>query len=84
LKFPLAPIAALILIAGNAFAQSPDPNLGRNLAATCAKCHGTNGASQSVTENLAGMSKDDIVQKIAKNRVRLDFLLQAPEKRTAP
>jgi len=47
-----------------ALAQAPDPNLGRNLAATCANCHGTNGVSQGETETLAGIPKDDIVRKV--------------------
>jgi cytochrome subunit of sulfide dehydrogenase len=65
LKSPLLPSAATLLaIAGVAFAQVPDANLGRNLAAACAGCHGTNGVSQGVTESLAGMGKDDIVRKM--------------------
>ena len=35
-------------------AQGTDPNLGRNLAAACANCHGTNGVSQQGMPNLAG------------------------------
>ena len=49
---------------GRRCAQAPDPNLARNLAATCANCHGTNGVSQGETETLAGMPKDDIVRKM--------------------
>ncbi len=65
MKSPLlSSAAALIVGAGIAFAQSPDPNLGRNLAASCANCHGTNGVSQGVSESLAGMGKDDIVRKM--------------------
>lgn len=34
-----------------------DRNLGRNLAAQCANCHGTNGANQGGMPSLAGMSR---------------------------
>ena len=35
-------------------AHAQDRNLGRNLAAQCANCHGTNGVSQSAIPSLAG------------------------------
>ena len=47
-----------------ALAQGQDPNLGRNLAAGCANCHGTGGISQGTTESLAGMKKEDLVRKM--------------------
>ncbi len=50
-----AVIAATAVVASGAFAQS-DPTLARNLAATCANCHGTNGVSAGGTESLAGAS----------------------------
>ena len=40
------------------WAQGADPNLGRNLAATCANCHGTNGVSAGRhAESLAGTAE---------------------------
>jgi cytochrome c553 len=54
----------LALVAALAAAQAPDPNLARNLAATCASCHGTGGVSQGGTASLAGMAKDSIVRKM--------------------
>ena len=59
-------IAAALLapVAAAAAAQATDPNLARNLAATCASCHGTGGVSQGGTESLAGMAKDNIVRKM--------------------
>jgi cytochrome c553 len=38
--------------------------LGRNLAATCANCHGTGGVSVGVTATLAGTPKADMVAKM--------------------
>ena len=34
--------------------QAQDPNLARNLAATCANCHGTNGNARGEMKVLAG------------------------------
>lgn len=50
--------------AGAAFAQAPDPNLARNLAATCSTCHGTAGVSQGGIDSLAGRPRADIVRKM--------------------
>ena len=52
------------LNAAHAAGQGSDPNLGRNLAATCANCHGTNGVSVGEVASLAGRSKDEIVRKM--------------------
>ena len=64
---PFAPIAALCLLAFASTSQAADPNLGRNLAATCANCHGTNGnaVKGSGMDALAGMEKSKILQKLA-------------------
>jgi len=56
--------AALVAAALPALGQSPDPNAARNLAATCANCHGTGGASAGETASLAGMGKDEMVGKL--------------------
>ena len=46
-------------------AHAQDANLGRNLAATCANCHGTNGQARGDTvKPLAGVSADKIVAAI--------------------
>ena len=55
------------LLAAGAFslpASAQNANLGRNLAATCANCHGTDGRSVGGPEVLAGMPKDQMVQKM--------------------
>jgi len=59
----IAAVAAA-LGAGTAAAQAQDPNLGRNLAATCANCHGTNGISQGGVESLAGAGREDMIRKL--------------------
>jgi cytochrome subunit of sulfide dehydrogenase len=55
--------AAIAAFAATAIAQPADDRA-RNIAATCANCHGTNGASRGGIESLAGKSKDDIVSKM--------------------
>jgi cytochrome c553 len=46
-----------------ALAQSAD--LGRNLAATCANCHGTNGNARGDMKPLAGLAADKILAMLA-------------------
>lgn len=50
------------------FAQAADPNLGRNLAANCANCHGTNGRSAAGMPSLAGRPRDQLAQTIREFR----------------
>ncbi len=57
-------LAMLGLIGLSAGAHAQDPNLARNLAATCANCHGTNGHSLGGMESLAGEPKDKLMQKL--------------------
>jgi len=67
---PVLPAAAAVFVLVAATlnaplsAQGADPNLARNLAATCANCHGTGGVSQGVVPSLAGVPKADIVTKM--------------------
>ena len=42
----------------SAIAQATDPNLARNLAATCANCHGTTGRSVTSMPAIAGQPKE--------------------------
>ena len=56
--------AAAAAIATSAASQTGDANLARNLAATCANCHGTGGVSQGEVESLAGTPKDELVRKM--------------------
>jgi cytochrome subunit of sulfide dehydrogenase len=59
--------------AGSALAQSspaPAANmvLARNLAATCANCHGTNGNARGDMKSLAGMPADRLIATMADYR----------------
>lgn len=60
-------LATLWLLVAAAPAYAADPNLARNLAATCANCHGTNGhAIQGAgIDSLAGLNKAQAMQKLA-------------------
>ena len=60
-------VAALVscaALATPASAQGADPNLGRNLAAACANCHGTRGVSQQGMPSLAGQQSTYLAQQM--------------------
>ncbi len=63
----LTTVATVCLLAATSAAHAADPNLARNLAATCANCHGTNGnaVKGSGMDSLAGMEKAKTLQKLA-------------------
>ena len=63
-------VTALALLAAAGIAHAADPDLGRNLAATCATCHGTNGKAVQGAgmEALAGMDKAKALQKLSEFR----------------
>ena len=63
---PALALAALLGLAGAAQAQ--DANLARNLAATCANCHGTNGNARGDMKPLAGVPADKIIAMMADYR----------------
>ena len=54
---------AFACLAPVAHAQA-DPNLARDIAANCASCHGTNGASQGGLPALAGQPRADLIRKM--------------------
>lgn len=58
-RISLAAATAMAFAAPLAMAQ--DAHLARNLAATCANCHGTNGAARGDMKVLAGVSADKLV-----------------------
>ena len=53
--------ATLALMAGPAAVLAQDAQLARNLAATCANCHGTNGNARGDMKPLAGLQAEKIV-----------------------
>lgn len=58
--------AALVLLSGAAsLAFAQDAHLARNLAATCANCHGTNGQAKGKMKSLAGMPADKLTAYVA-------------------
>jgi cytochrome c553 len=64
-----ATLTALIVpLAVQAQATAPDMVLARNLAATCANCHGTNGNARGDMKPLAGMPADKLIAIMADYR----------------
>ncbi len=57
----MLPALALLLAAAAPAAWAQDANLGRNLAATCANCHGTNGNARGEMKPLSGLPAEAIV-----------------------
>ncbi|TLD44511.1 MAG: Cytochrome subunit of sulfide dehydrogenase [Accumulibacter sp.] len=66
MKSPAA-LLTLTLLTSSLFAQTEDPERARNLAATCANCHGTDGrpVAGSGIDPLAGIEKRLSLQKLA-------------------
>jgi len=60
----LAPLA----VQAQTTAAAADMVLARNLAATCANCHGTNGNARGDMKPLAGMPADKLVAIMADYR----------------
>ena len=56
-------VCALALLPHLVYAQ--DVQLARNLAATCANCHGTNGQARGEMKTLAGQSVEKIIAAMA-------------------
>jgi cytochrome c553 len=58
----LAPLTALPPL------SAANPNAGRDIAATCANCHGTDGRSRGVIPPLAGRDAGAIVRQVREFR----------------
>ena len=64
-------LIAAVLFAASALpaaAQGSNPNLARNLAATCANCHNTNGKSMTGMPSIAGLPKDVLLNTLREYR----------------
>lgn len=57
--------ASLALVAAPSVVLAQDAHLARNLAATCANCHGTNGQAVGDMKPLAGVAAAKIVAMVA-------------------
>jgi cytochrome subunit of sulfide dehydrogenase len=64
MRFPFALAALLAACPLAASAQTVDPHLGRNLAATCANCHNITGRSIAGTPSIAGQPKEALVSAL--------------------
>jgi len=64
MKASLLLAAALTSVPITASAQTTYPYTGRDLAASCAICHGTNGTNAGGIPNLAGQPKDYLVRQL--------------------
>jgi len=65
----VSPLLMALAIAASP-ALAADPNLARNLAATCASCHGTNGhaIAGAGMPALAGQPREAIIQRFREFR----------------
>ena len=57
-------ICAVVVAAMPMVASAQDRNAGRNMAASGAMCHGTDGRGATGYQPLAGMAKDELVRKL--------------------
>jgi len=63
MRIPLVLVVVLALPL-TAAAQGSDPNLGRNLAASCANCHSITGNALTGMPPLAGQSKEALLRTL--------------------
>ena len=63
-----APLALLLIATGFAAAQWNGRDAGRNIAASCASCHGTNGASAAGMPALAGRTRVELQSRMREYR----------------
>lgn len=58
----------LLMLASAAPARAQDMTLARNLAATCANCHGTQGRARGALPSLAGTKAEVLLQAMTDYR----------------
>ena len=59
---------AITLLLASVPVGAADVNLGRDIAANCANCHGTHGRSRSPMPSLAGRTQAEIVSYVREFR----------------
>jgi len=57
-------LAGLALLLAVGHAGAADKDLGRNVAANCANCHGTDGRSRGAVPSLAGRDKGELIRQM--------------------
>lgn len=62
--FRILAATAIAAVFSSALVHASEPAPGRNLAAPCAICHGTDGRAVGGAEPLAGMQKPEMVRKL--------------------
>ena len=62
MRFQFVLATLLTAFSLSVIAQGTDPNLARNLAATCANCHNTTGKALTGQPALAGRSKESMIR----------------------
>jgi sulfide dehydrogenase cytochrome subunit len=69
MRYPLVRAAlAITCLTGATAALAADSKLGRDIAANCANCHGTDGRSRGIVPGLAGREKASIVLQVQEFR----------------
>ncbi|MDX5445853.1 MAG: c-type cytochrome [Zoogloeaceae bacterium] len=61
-------VTAMCLVGASGLALAEYQNTARDLAATCANCHGTNGHSVGGSDSLAGVPAANTLQKLKEFR----------------
>jgi cytochrome subunit of sulfide dehydrogenase len=64
MNFASPPIVAVAIALAWSSSDAPAADAGRDIAAGCATCHGTDGRSRGAIPSLAGRDKIAIVQQV--------------------